>query len=282
MGKMHDALKKAGHDRRSQKAAVSTAAERVAKDATPRRPNPATESAAPAQLRNAFQGGDIDPHLVALLDPHSPHAEQYRTLRTNVLASRPDDPVKSVVVTSAVPGEGKSVSSSNFALSMAEDTDRKVVLIDADMRKPTIHKLFGIDNTHGLSDYLSGGVMLEMVLQRCRLPNLWIMPAGRIPPNPAELLGGKRMEDLIDRLRRDYDFTVIDTPPVVSTTDPGVVSPRVDGTLLVVRMESTPREVAKHAVELLKKARAKLLGLVLTGLSGDVKDYYYYPYNKSE
>lgn len=233
-------------------------------------------------MNESMRQGEVDPHLIVLTDPRSHLSEQYRTLRTNILAASPDAPIKAMVVTSAVPGEGKTVTSVNLACAMAEESDRKVCIVDADLRKPRLHKVMSLDNQRGLSDYLSGGTMLEMVIQRCRLPNLWSITAGSVPPNPAELLGGKRMEDLLTRLRRDYDFVIFDTPPVVSTTDPGVLSPRVDGTVLVVRMEETPRDVSKHAVELLGKARANLVGLILTGLKGDVKDYHYYPYDSAQ
>jgi capsular exopolysaccharide synthesis family protein len=232
-------------------------------------------------LSAAIGEGEVDPHVVPLVDPRSPLAEQYRTLRTNVLALAPEQPLKVLVVTSAVPAEGKSLTALNLACVLAEDARRRVVVIDADLRKPTLHKLVGIDNQRGLADYLVGGTMLEMVVQRTRMPNLWMLPAGRIPPNPAELLSGKRMDDLLARLRREYDHVVIDTPPVVSTTDAAVLGPRVDGMLLVVRMERTPREVARHAVELLRKARANVVGTVLTCLENDVKDYYYYPYKQT-
>ncbi len=296
MGKMHDALRKAEGDRARRTTAVAPApaptpvAPPPVEDVDGESPAAVVDAAAPlvapplpsVAARRPGGHGDVDAHLVLLTDPHSAHAEQYRAVRTNILAMSPEKPIQIVVVTSSVPSEGKSVSSVNLACTMAEELDRKVVLIDADMRKPTMHKLMGLDNQRGLSDYLTGGCMLEMVLQRCRLPNLWVLPSGRVPPNPAELLGGKRMDDLLARLRRDYDFVVIDSPPVISTTDPGVISPRVDGTVLVVRMEKTPRDVSKRALEQLKKARANVLGTLLTGLEGDVKDYYYYPYDQQQ
>ena len=275
MGKMQDALRKSEEARsRGASAGQARRAAPPQAAASPFAAGTATSFALSASLR----GGEVDPHLVAMTEPRSSLAEQYRTLRTNLLALSPEQPLKVFVVTSSVPNEGRSVTSLNLAAMLAEEVDKRVVVIDADMRKPTLHKLVGVDNQRGLADYLSGGTILEMALQRSRLPNLWVLPSGRIPPNPAELLGGKRMDDLLGRLRRDFDFVVIDTPPVVSTTDACVLSPRADGTILVVRMERTPREVARHAVELLKKARANLVGSVLTGLEGDVKDYYYYPY----
>jgi capsular exopolysaccharide synthesis family protein len=149
---------------------------------------------------------------------------------------------------------------------LAEESGRRVVVVDAHLREPSLHALLGVDNQRGLADYLGGGTMLEMVLQRSRLVNLWILPAGRVPTNPAELLGGKRMDDLLARLRRDYDYIVIDTPSVVSTADASVLASRGDGVVLVVRMQRTPREVARHAVELLRKVQANLVGTVLTGV----------------
>ena len=281
MGKMQEALKKAEETRSRNVASGTTTGSGSHGSITGTGPA-GTGTATSFTLQAAIRSGEVDPHLVALVEPRSPLAEQYRTLRTNLSALSPESPLKVFVVTSAVPNEGKSVTSLNLACTFAEEVDKRVVVIDADMRKPTLHKLLGIDNQRGLADYLGGGTMLEMVLQRSRLPNLWVMPAGRIPPNPSELLGGKRMDDLLARLRRDYNCVVIDTPPVVSTTDAGVLSPKGDGTVLVVRMERTPREVARHAVELLRKARANLVGTVLTGLEGDIKDYYYIPYGSQK
>lgn len=273
MGKMQEAMRRAEEARAKNAPAVAEPAERGSAAPSPF----ATATAASFQISAQMRSGEVDPHLVALTEPRSPLAEQYRTLRTNLMALSPGQPLKIFVVTSSVPNEGKSVTSLNLAAMFAEEVDKRVVVVDADMRKPTLHKLLGIDNQRGLADYLGGGTMLEMVVQRTYLPNLWILPSGRIPPNPSELLGGKRMDDLLARLRRDYDYVLIDTPPVVSTTDAGVLSPRVDGTVLVVRMERTPREVARHAVELLRKARANLVGSVLTGVEG-AQDAYYYPY----
>jgi capsular exopolysaccharide synthesis family protein len=277
MGKLHEALRKAG-DKPGAAAAAPTASAPTAAPADAAggaiAGAAAAQKAVAASYAGALYRGESDPHLVPLAQPHSPLSEQYRTLRTNLLAQASVHNMKVFVVTSSLPGEGKSISSSNLACVLAEDPEKKVVLIDADMRKPTLHRLFGIDNHRGLSDYLAGGSMLEMALQRSRLPNLWVLPAGHVPQNPTELLAGKRMEDLLTRLRRDYDWIVVDTPPVVSTTDAAILSPRADGTLLVVRMERTQRDVVKHAVELLRKGRGNVVGTILTGLSGDVEGYY--------
>jgi capsular exopolysaccharide synthesis family protein len=123
-------------------------------------------------------------------------------------------------------------------------------------------------------------MMLELVLQRSRLPNLSVLPAGRVPGNPAELLSGKKMDDLVTRLSRDFSTVILDTPPIVSLTDAAVVAPKTDGALLVVKMGATPRDTVGQAVDLLRKARVKVLGTVLTHLTPAMKDYYYYPYQK--
>lgn len=295
MGKLHEALRKAEATRTSAAPAPAAPASAVpAAAATPSagvavlpaepsapaaHPAPHAPKPGAAGFAGTIHRGDADPHLVSLANPHGPIAEQYRTLRTNLLAQASVHGMKAFCVTSSLPGEGKSVSSANLACVLAEDPERKVVLIDGDMRKPTIHRLMGVDNHRGLADYLAGGSMLEMALQRSRLQNLWVLPAGHVPQNPTELLAGKRMEDLIARLRRDYDFVVIDSPPVISTTDAAVIAPRVDGTLIVVRMERTQRDVVKHAVDLLRKGRGNVVGTILTGLQGDVSGYYNYPYD---
>jgi capsular exopolysaccharide synthesis family protein len=265
MGKMQEALRRAEEERARRGPTAKTE-----QSDAPRAATAASFGgglATSVAISSGPRMGDVDQHLVVLTSPRSEHAEQYRTLRANLLSLSEESPPRVFVVTSAAHGEGKSVTTVNLACSLAEETGRRVVVVDADMRKPACHKLLGIDNQRGLADYLSGGTMIEMVLQRTRLPNLWAIPAGRIPPNTAELLGGRGMDDLLTRLRRDYDHVVIDTPPVVSMMDAAVLSPKADVSLLVVRMGQTPRQSARQAAELLHKAGAKFVGSVLTGVT---------------
>jgi capsular exopolysaccharide synthesis family protein len=262
MGKMQEALRKA-QETRSRKAPAAAEREGAAPAARSAGGAGVTTSAA---LTSTARAGDVDPRLVALSAPTSETAEQYRTLKANLLGLSAEAPPKVFAVTGAAPGDGKTVTAVNLACSLAEETGRRVVVIDADMRRPSVHKLLGIDNQRGLADYLSGGTMIEMVLQRSRLPNLWAVPAGRVPPNPAELLGGKGMGDLLARLRRDYDFVVVDTPSVVSSPDAAVLSPRIDVTLVAVRMGETPRGAVRDAVETLRRADATYVAAVLTGV----------------
>jgi len=261
MGKIQEALRKA-EESRAQHAETGKAADAVSG-------GHGAGTATSFALSAAVRSGEVDPHLVALTEPRSVHADQYRALRDGLLANSAAKAPKVFVVASAAPREGRTVTALNLACTLAEDTTKRVVVVDADLRKPALHKLLGIDNQRGLADYLAGGTMLEMVIQRSRLANLWAMPSGRVPPNPAELLGGKRMDDVLARLRRDYDYVVIDTPPVTSSGDAAAVAPRGDATLLVVRMDRTPREAARHAIELLKKAKVAVAGTVLTGTGAE-------------
>ncbi len=262
MGRIQEAMRKA-EETRSRNAAAGAAG----RESGPQGGGSGTAMA--FALASSTVSEEVDPHVVVLTEPGSPATEEYRTLRENLLGVAPEHPLEAILVTSAVPAEGKSVTALNLACSFAEDVKKRVVVIDADLRKPSLHRLMGLDGQRGLADYLGGGTMLEMVLQRTCLPNLWMLPAGRIPPNPEELLGGKRMDDLLARLRRDYDLILIDAPPVVSTADASVLCPRVDGVLLALRMQRTPREVARHATALLRKARGNVVGTVLTCLEAD-------------
>jgi len=263
MGKMQEALRKAEEARVKQ----GPDAGRAALGAT----GAGTGASFGAGLATTIalsQGprlGDVDAHLVALTEPTSETAEQYRTLKANVLALR-EMPPKVVMVTSTNRGEGRSVTTVNLACSLAEEQGARVVVVDADMKRPTLHKLLGIDNQRGLADYLSGGTMIEMIIQRSRLPNLRAVPAGRVPANPAELLRGKGMEDLLARLRRDYDHVIIDAPPVGSSDEAAALAPRVDAALVVVRMRETSRHAAKASIERLREAGAKHIGSVLVAL----------------
>lgn len=250
MGKMFEALKKAEKER-------TTLLKKAGRDP------------------EAYEGtdGEIDPHLVPYFDRMSPISEQYRQLRASLKGVEGGGAPKVIAVTSAVNGEGKSVTALNLAITFADDKDARVVVVDADMRNPSVHRLFGVDNQRGLSDYLAGNVMVELILQRSRLKNLSILPAGRLPGDPAELLGGKKLDDLVIRMSRDFDVVIVDTPAIVSSTDAAVVAQKSDGTLYVVRVGQTPREVVSKGMDRLAKARVKVLGTVATHVGG--QDYYY-------
>ena len=223
--------------------------------------------------------GEVVPHLITYFDRMSPISEQYRLLRSNLAGLDADHPPKVIVVTSSVPGEGKTTTVLNLALAAADDKDCRVAVVDADLMNPSVHRLFSVDAQRGLSDFLAGNVMLELVLQRSKLQNLYILPGGRLPGNPTELLAGKKMEDLLTRLGRDFDWVVIDTPAITISTDAAVVGARADGAVLTVRMGKTPQKAAIEGLDLLEKGSVTVLGTVLTHLTPSMKEYYYYPTN---
>lgn len=219
-----------------------------------------------------------NPHtrtLIARDQVKSPITEQYRTIRTNMQFSAIDEDLRSVLVTSTGPSEGKSLTTANLAIVFAQQ-GKKILLIDADLRKPTVHYTFRLNNTFGLSNYLVGDYEFEKIVQKTNVDNLDIMTCGPIPPNPSELLGSKSMKKLLENSQEIYDIVIFDTPPVLAVTDSQILSNLVDGVLLVVRSKQTEKEAAKRAKDLLEKADANILGAVLN--DRDVKEggYYYY------
>jgi len=212
--------------------------------------------------------------FIVEIDPRSIASESYRTLRTNLQYSSFDEEYKVIVVTSAEPGEGKSTTAGNLALSIAEG-DKKVVLIDCDLRKPSLHKKFEISNTAGLSDVIVGKESISVVGHRHN-NNLTILTSGKIPPNPSEMLGSKSMKALIDALKKVFDYVILDTPPVQAVTDAQILSTRADGTLLVIRAEKTKKDSVVNSINLLKKVNANIIGTILNGVDTKRNSYYYY------
>ncbi|MFK3936228.1 CpsD/CapB family tyrosine-protein kinase [Alkalihalobacillus sp. NPDC078783] len=214
-------------------------------------------------------------HLIADLHKHSPISEQYRTIRTNIEFSSVDKELRSFVVTSAGPGEGKSTSVANLAIVMAQNGN-SVLVIDADMRRPTAHYTFSLSNTRGLTNVLSKQSLLEETVQNTNIDNLSILTCGPIPPNPAELLNSQMMEIIIKEALSQFDIVFFDAPPVMAVTDAQLLASKVDGTILVTSSGKTDKEEAIKTKELLVKTNANLLGVILNNKSVDEKSYYYY------
>lgn len=206
--------------------------------------------------------------------PKSISAEAYRSLRTSIKFSSVDKPIKTIVVTSSIPGEGKSTISGNLAITLSQSGAR-VLLIDCDLRKPSIHKKFGIVNELGLTDVLVDECNLKDVIQKID-EYLFMITAGTIPPNPSEIVGSNSMEDLIKELSLSFDYIVMDTPPLGAVTDAQVLSTKVDGTILVVKAGSTKKDVVMNSVNLIKKVNGNLIGTVLNGVEKSNNKYYYY------
>jgi capsular exopolysaccharide synthesis family protein len=209
------------------------------------------------------------PNLITLTDPRSPAAEAYRTLRTNLYFSSLDRTLETLVVTSAAPGEGKSTTLSNLAVAMAQG-DKKTILVDADLRRPSLHDFFEVSNTQGLTTMaVDDAALKDPPLLATGLENLWLLPSGPLPPNPAEILGSLRMEEIIAALKARADVVLFDAPPVVAVTDAAVLGTKVDGVLLVIRAGKTRREHAQRARELLERVKVRVVGAVLTNAPPD-------------
>jgi polysaccharide biosynthesis transport protein len=217
------------------------------------------------------------PALVTFERPKSEAAEAYRALRTSILLSSFGGPPKVILVTSAMPQEGKTTISANSALVLAQRGSR-VLLVDADLRRPGIEKLFGLRPHRGLSTLISGSDKVEdVILPFSGVPNLWILPAGPIPPQPAELLGSAVMKDYIARWRNEFDHVIIDTPPCLSVTDAVLLSPEADRVILVARAGRTTKPAVRHACDVLLQVNARVMGIVLNAFNlRSAHGYYYY------
>ena len=214
------------------------------------------------------------PDLVALKEPKSHIAEMLRNVRTNILFSTSNFPRKALLVTSSTQGEGKTFLTINLGISLAQ-MGKRVVVIDADLRKTRIHRTFGLKKHPGLTEVLTGNHGLESVIQDTKVENLKIIPCGTIPPNPAELLSSEAMKDLIDRLKEQFDFVLFDSPPVMSVTDPTILANLADGVIIVIKGGETPRPPIQRALQQLSKLDTKLLGVVLNGIDFKERKYYY-------
>lgn len=215
-------------------------------------------------------------------DPKSVVSEAFRVLRTNLQFSSVDRPLKKVMVTSSVPQEGKSTVISNLALSLAS-AGNKVLLVDADMRRPNIYKIFLLENYKGLSNLLAEDLPIESVVIDTDIENLHIITSGPVPPNPAEMLGSQKMKKFLEEVSSRYDMVLIDSPPVNSVADASILSSLVDGVILVVEAGKTEREAAMVAVQQLKKVNARILGVILNKVKqqkGGGYYYYYYYYGE--
>jgi capsular exopolysaccharide synthesis family protein len=221
-------------------------------------------------------GGNLKSRTVADSHGDAAMSEAFRILRTNIEFAQVDTTCRVLLVTSSSPGEGKSTVAANLAAVTAQ-TGRSVLLVDADLRRPTIHETLGIENRQGLTNLLVREAHpIEPVLQETRLPGVTAMTSGPIPPNPTELLGSSRMKELLARLTEMFDLVIVDSPPVLAVADPAVLAPRVDGVVLVVDARSTSSETLRRTRDALARANANMLGVVLNKLRPQGDRYYHY------
>jgi capsular exopolysaccharide synthesis family protein len=272
MGKIHDALQKSGKDKGLK----------VLSGNRPHRNDPGSADVGPAAVQPAVletkvMNGSFDQNLIAYHDPASVEAEIFKILRTNILFPKSGEPPRSIMITSAIPGDGKSFIASNLAISIAQGVEEHVLLMDCDMRRARIHRNFGLgDDVPGLSDYLSRGVPLKALLKRTMIDKLTILPGGTLPHNPAELLSSNAMQRLLEESKNRYKdrYIIIDSPPPQLTAETTALAKYIDGIILVVRYGSTPKELVKELTE--KLGREKIIGVVMNAYRVPATERYGY------
>jgi capsular exopolysaccharide synthesis family protein len=237
---------------------------------------PEHRASGPRPMRRGASVPETNADLVTHEDPRSQLAEAYKELRTSTLLASPDQPPRTILVTSCLPQEGKSQTSLNLAIALAQ-AGKRVLLVDADLRRPRLHKALGLDNERGLSTYLSGNSPVETLVRATDVPDLDLLTSGPIPPNPSELLGSRNFLALVQEFAESggYDHLIFDSPPLLSVADPIVVATVLDGTILVVQSGQTPRDAMVRGAGKLHHANVKVLGAVLNSVTDGDRSYYY-------
>ncbi len=215
--------------------------------------------------------------LVTISAPKSTASESYRGIRTSLLFTAAETSPHTIMVTSAAPSEGKTITSANIAVTMAQ-AGNKVLVLDCDLRRPKMHRIFNVARDRGVSNVLAGNCQLEEVILKTSIPGIDIIASGPVPPNPSEMLGSKQMTQLLESVRGKYDRIIVDSPPVTAVTDAVILSRMVDGVILVVRAAETHGEIVKNGLQLLQSAQCRILGAVLNGVNMGRDSYYYYQY----
>ncbi len=214
--------------------------------------------------------------LVAHYDPKSPAAESYRSLRTSIQFAGLDHKCRTIVVTSSSPGEGKSTTVANFGVVTAQ-TGQRVCLVDSDLRRPTLHRIFGLGNARGLTSALLDAVPFAEMAQPTAVPNLFVLTSGPLPPNPAELVGSNRMRESLEAAGAEFDLVMLDSPPVVSVADAIALTAFTDGVVLVVQAGKVPYDVIRRATAQIEAVKGRILGVVMNSVNLK-RDGYYYDY----
>jgi polysaccharide biosynthesis transport protein len=230
--------------------------------------------------------GKLNSHLISALRPRDPVVDNYRSIRTNLQFTAIDQALRSLLVTSSLPGEGKTVTSANLAISFSE-LGKKVVLVDCDLRKPRQHDLFHIKKNPGLTDYLVRGIPLENVVFQTNVPNLHLIPSGTLPPNPAEMIASQKMSEFFETTRDMFDITIVDSPPMGIVTDSLLLATKVDYVLLIIKQGITSKSVISELNQMLSRTRTRIIGAVLNNVKigpgyGHYYKYYYHRYYYSD
>ncbi|MGX1827023.1 CpsD/CapB family tyrosine-protein kinase [Paenibacillus taichungensis] len=201
-------------------------------------------------------------NLVTMVNPKSTNSEAYRKLRTNIQFSSIDSQIQTIMIASAVSGEGKTTTIGNLAVTYAQE-GKKVLLMDTDLRKPTVHRMFNVPNHVGLTSVISNQYSVKEVLRETFIEGLHVLTSGAIPPNPSEMIGSRKMTLILEELKQQYDVILFDTPPVLSVTDALIISSLCDGVILVVNSGKVKKDVVKKAKAHLEHVNARILGAVL-------------------
>lgn len=217
----------------------------------------------------------LDPLLAMLWEPQGFHAEQYRGLRNSITTLNPQNAPRTLLVTSALEGEGKSTSITNLGLCLAELPNTRVCLLDSDLRAPVIHEILDLPLGPGLSEVLSGDASVREVIVPSGLDGLDVITAGQGVANPSETVASERMVEILHQLKSLYAYTLVDTPPALAVTDSSMLAPRADGVLVIVRLEKTARNEAKEAIQLLENLGGNVIGTFLTGAREEDRSYAY-------
>jgi capsular exopolysaccharide synthesis family protein len=221
------------------------------------------------------------PRLVTEHDPKSLASEAYRALRTNIQFAGLDEPCRTIVVTSATAGEGKTTSAANFGVVAAQNGAR-VCLVDSDLRRPALHRLFELDNARGLTSALVEDLPLEKVALATRVANLWLVPSGPLPPNPSELVGSRRMRERLATAAEAYDLVICDSPPVIAVSDGLALAAQCDGVILTIRVGGVSQQALRRAVAQIEAVKGKILGVLLNGVDTRRDGYYHRYYHYSQ
>ena len=286
MSKITEALRKAAREReerlRRQREGegtsppVETPPQSLSEQAPSPPPTPSPPSTEAPPLPPPPAG--IDPHLITYFEPYSSASEQYRLIRANLQSLNPENPPRTLVISSSTYGEGKTITAINLAIIMAQDINKPIILIDGDLRKPQICRYMGLTPKTGLIDFLTDGIPLESILLPTKINNLTVLPSSnsnKVVTNPSSLLESARMKDLLTEVKSRFEYAIIDTAPVLSVTDAGIIGSETDGVLLAIQADRTKKEIIQRAQSALTEAKAEIIGFILTGVQYPIPDFIY-------
>ena len=258
MGKITSALKKAAEERLGRIERIAQVRERD------------------KVIIKKMRESKVDAGIITYFDPKAIISEQYKTLRTNLLSLNKGKPPKIIIITSSVPGEGKTVTGLNLSFVLAQAVNKpRVLFVDADLRRGRSGRYLGVDQKQGFTEYLQGQASLEDVMFHLEDENLSFIISGGVPENPSELLGSQQMRSFLDYVRPNFDHVIIDTPPVIPVTDAGILGPMVDGVIVVIQAGYTKRGIVRRTEELLHQAHSNVIGHVLTNIEYHLPEYIY-------